>query len=317
MNTPDISIVVPVYQAEKYLEKCICSILSQSYENWELLLIDDGSTDRSVDMCDLYAKADSRIKVFHKTNGGVSSARQMGLDNVNGTYIIHIDPDDWIDSNMLECLYKKAKNDDSDMVICDYYWEKGSRYKIVNQMPLSLNAKDVLADLFRYLHGSVCNKLVKVETCRKYQVKFPTNINLYEDLIFNIELLKNPIKVSYVNNAFYHYVQNINTNSLTRRYTVETLQRDRNIGEYIVSIVDGYVSKELYSVYLNSIILQRAFFSGFFSSKEFRQYFFHKKKYILKATQINYILRFVIYISCIGLYRPIYRIIDFLRGIIS
>ena len=121
MSNISVSIIVPVYKAEAYLHRCVDSILAQTFTNWELLLIDDGSPDRSGAICDEYASKDARIRVFHKENGGVSSARQKGQDEAQGEYTIHADPDDWVEPTMLEELYKKAKEDDADMVICDYY----------------------------------------------------------------------------------------------------------------------------------------------------------------------------------------------------
>lgn len=114
---PKISIIVPVYKAEKYIHKCIDSILAQTFANFEILLINDGSPDKSGKICDEYAKKDKRVRVFHKENGGVSLARQLGNDNATGEYTIHADPDDWIEPNMLEELYAKAVEDDADMEI--------------------------------------------------------------------------------------------------------------------------------------------------------------------------------------------------------
>ena len=105
---PLVSIIVPVYNAEKTLNKCVDSILNQTFQDWELLLIDDGSTDRSGELCDEYANKDSRVRVFHKINEGVSSARNVGLDNAKGQWITFVDADDWIDKNMYQELYNTA-----------------------------------------------------------------------------------------------------------------------------------------------------------------------------------------------------------------
>ena len=107
MNSPKISIIVPVYNAEKYLHRCIDSILTQTFGDFELLLIDDGSTDKSGRICDDYVSKDHRIRIFHKQNGGVASARELGIIQAVGKYSIHVDADDWIESNMLEEMYKK------------------------------------------------------------------------------------------------------------------------------------------------------------------------------------------------------------------
>ena len=118
-----ISIIVPVYKAEKYLSECIDSIISQTYENFELILIDDGSPDNSGKICDEYAEKDKRIKVIHKENAGVSSARNIGLDNASGEYIAFIDSDDFVDKQYLEKLHCNLKHNDADISLCrlSYY----------------------------------------------------------------------------------------------------------------------------------------------------------------------------------------------------
>ena len=176
MNMPKISIIVPVYKAEKYLNRCVDSILAQTFTDWELLLIDDGSPDRSGEICDEYAKKDSRIRVIHKENGGVSSARQRGQDEACGEYTIHVDPDDWVEPTMLEELYQKAKDDNADMVICDYYTNESSLQNYIKQQPTKLDTNVVLYELFQQLHGSCCNKLVS-RACYSGKANFPKDIN--------------------------------------------------------------------------------------------------------------------------------------------
>lgn len=119
--TPKISIISPVYNAERYIVKCLDSILVQTFQDWELILVDDGSSDKSGVICDEYAARDSRVIVIHKENGGVGAARQTGLDAVTGEYVIHADPDDWVEPTMLQELYAKAVAEAADVVICDYY----------------------------------------------------------------------------------------------------------------------------------------------------------------------------------------------------
>ena len=126
---PAISVIVPVYNTEKYLDECIQSILNQSFTNFELLLIDDGSTDRSGAICDQYAAKDERVRVFHKENGGVSSARNVGLDEAKGEWIAFVDSDDYLLSNALDLI---TDLENEDFVICSY-----QRF-IENQNPLSV-----------------------------------------------------------------------------------------------------------------------------------------------------------------------------------
>lgn len=119
ITKPKISIIVPVYKAEPYLKKCIDSILNQTFKDFELILVDDGSPDRCGEICDEYALKDSRIKIIHKENGGQSSARNVGLDIAQGEYIGFVDSDDWIEPDMYKKLFKVLKNDNVDMAICN------------------------------------------------------------------------------------------------------------------------------------------------------------------------------------------------------
>lgn len=150
MKQPKVSIIVPVFNVEQYLHHCIGSIIAQTFTDWELLLIDDGSPDKSGDICDGYAKKDGRIRVVHKENGGVSSARQRGQDEAIGEYTIHVDPDDWVEPTMLEDLYRKAKDDNADMVICDYYTNEESLQKYIKQEPTKLDSIVVLGELLQW-----------------------------------------------------------------------------------------------------------------------------------------------------------------------
>ena len=121
MNTPKISVIVPVYNVEQYLPRCIDSILDQTFTDFELLLIDDGSKDKSGEICDNYAKKDSRIRVFHKENGGVSSARNLGLYNAKGKYIAFIDADDWVENEYLRIMYKHGEEECADIISSDFF----------------------------------------------------------------------------------------------------------------------------------------------------------------------------------------------------
>lgn len=216
---PIISIIVPVFNAEKYIYRCIDSLLSQTFTDFEIILIDDGSTDNSGNICDEYATKDKRIKVIHKENGGVASARQAGTDVACGEYIIHADPDDWVEPSMLEELLGKAEKTGADVTICDYYIrdDKGCRY--ICQEPPNLEADSVLCALFHRLHGSLCNKLVKRACYIKYNLRFIPGVNYCEDVLIWVQLLQHQeVKIAYLNKAFYYYYQG-NTESITHSLT--------------------------------------------------------------------------------------------------
>lgn len=212
---PQISIIVPVYKAEAYIHRCIDSLLAQTFHDFEVLLIDDGSPDMSGEICDEYAKKDNHIRVFHKQNGGVSSARQLGIDNALGMYVIHADPDDWVEPKMLEELYNKIKEDDSDVVICDYWEDDNNVRKYINQKPSSLENKILLNDILtQRIHGSCCNKLVK-RSCYDL-VKFPVGLNYSEDTYVILHIIHNGVKISYLPKAFYHYCLDTNPSSIMK-----------------------------------------------------------------------------------------------------
>ena len=118
---PKVSVIVAVYNVAPFLSKCIASLKNQTLKDFEVILVDDGSTDNSGEICDTCAREDNRFKVFHKTNGGVASTREFGVAKASGLYMIHADTDDWVEPTMLEELYDKAVDENADVVICDYY----------------------------------------------------------------------------------------------------------------------------------------------------------------------------------------------------
>lgn len=209
-----VSVIVPVFGAESYLRRCLGSIVCQTFSDWEAILVDDGSVDGSGRICDEYAGLDSRFKVFHKENGGVSSAREAGLAAAAGEYVIHMDPDDWIEPGMLYDLFEEATRSGSDMVICDFIeeWEWGKM--VQRQAPYNLDHESVLRELYSHLHGSCCNKLVRRSLFQEYDIHFPAGMNFCEDLYVNTALLKHDIKVSYLPKAFYHYDHTTNPSSI-------------------------------------------------------------------------------------------------------
>lgn len=230
--TPKISIIVPVYKAEKYIRRCLDSILYQTYEDFEVILVDDGSPDKSGEICDEYAQKEKRIRVIHKVNGGVASARQCGIDNVRGVYTMHIDPDDWIEHNTLERMYSKIIETDSDLLIADYYINSKDKEIYEKETISNLNNEAILKGI---LYGNNCclwNKLIKTDIYKKNKINFIKDIDYGEDFLFLIQVLQTKrLKITYLQEAFYHYDIYINNNSLTRK-------KDKNIS----NIADKYIS---------------------------------------------------------------------------
>ena len=241
MVNPKISVIVPVYKAEAYLHRCIDSILAQTFKDFELLLIDDGSPDRSGEICDEYARKDCRVKVYHKSNGGVSSARQYGLDNAIGEYVIHADPDDWIDADMYEKMYNVAVENNADMVICDFQFESPKSRISIYQNFQHLDNISVLKKIYQYMYGSCWNKFIKRSCLTLYNIHFPLDLFYGEDLFVNTCLLSFPIKIEYVPSAFYHYDQVLNNNSLVRRPLCILLQQSKLLYELLKKNISSTV----------------------------------------------------------------------------
>lgn len=204
-----VSVIVPVYQAEKYIDICVESILSQTYQNLEVILVDDGSNDSSVVKCDYFCKADSRVKVIHKKNGGVASARNTGLEAATGEYIMFVDSDDWIEEDMIGELLTIAKREDADVVECDFVQCKDGRS---NRKPYDSNIYSLenKEEIFfhSFVHGvpylyKVCwGKLIRKELCKN--ASFP-NRTVAEDSAFCDQILMQCKRVVKTYNQYYNY----------------------------------------------------------------------------------------------------------------
>lgn len=302
MDNPKISIIIPVYNAESYIDRCLDSIANQTFCDYEVILVDDGSLDRSGDVCEEYAKHDTRIKVYHKENEGVSKTRQFGLEHSRGEYVIHIDPDDWVESSMLEGLYDKAIKENVDMVICDFFMnEKKESY--IKQEPKELSASSVLNELFINLHGSCCNKLVRRSCFEKYSISFPSTFNLYEDLYVNACLLCNDIKIAYLNKAYYHYMISVSDTSVTKRIDKKSLEEDREfVRSMCLLLEDKYKTKELFLRSLSYSIILKAYKSKAYTTSEFVEEFRPYRRFIFSSRNGNFIAKCVCFLSCLGLY---------------
>ena len=265
MESPKVSVIIPVYKAETTIRKCLDSFLAQTLKEWEAILVDDGSPDSCGQICDEYAASDCRFQVIHQQNAGVSTARQAGLEAVSGEYVIHADPDDLVEPMMLEELYKKAKADDADMVICDFIVDIGDKSYYRLQCPSSLDSSVVLHNMFDYtIHGSCCNKLIRWKCIKQYGAFFPAGINYCEDVCFNVQLLKHNINISYLNKAFYHYIQY--PTSLTNAYTRDTFETQKKY----VSFLSKELTEDSFPVIRSKELVKKiAFRNALLTDKEF------------------------------------------------
>lgn len=221
MNNPLISVIVPIYNAEKYLNKCVESLLNQTLKQIEIILIDDGSTDKSPVICDEYAKKDNRIKVIHQSNGGVSFARNEGLKIASGKFITFLDSDDYIEPNTYEVAYNTAVENYSECVVWGYFCDfVDENEKIVNQtivIPYAKQRELKQRDTNLNLSGYLWNKLYSKKLLDELNLFFDENITLYEDLLFNTKYMLKANKSVYISKAFTHYMQR-NILSLGKKY---------------------------------------------------------------------------------------------------
>jgi glycosyltransferase involved in cell wall biosynthesis len=217
LNPPLVSIIVVLYNAEKTLGRTLDSILQQDYQALEVLLIDDGSTDDSAALCEEYARKDSRFRVFHQENGGVSIARQKALDAARGTYLTHIDADDWVEPDMIGKMVEAIDAEEADILLADYYEVFDNMTRRCRQNPgADRTAPVLLRRLLNFdLMGFCCTKLYRTELCRKVRY-VPDNLRFREDELFNARLMLYSPRVTYLPEAFYYYDKTGSPLSLSR-----------------------------------------------------------------------------------------------------
>lgn len=217
--SPHVSIIVPVYNASATLCRCIDSILSQTYTDFELLLINDGSKDCSGVICDEYAVKDSRVQVFHKENGGVSSARNVGLDNAKGKWIAFVDSDDWISDCYLENLYKHTSTD-LDLIVSfpTYIYNDGSsktpKYK--EKRVCEHNFEEIFVEHSMHQNTSPWCKLFRKQLIEENKIRFCEEMHIGEDLLFLYNFMLASIRIYISSGTYYMYSYDIAT-SLTKR----------------------------------------------------------------------------------------------------
>lgn len=233
-----ISVIVPVYNVEKYLEKCIKSIINQTYHNLEIILVNDGSKDNSGKICDFWEEKDPRIKVIHKENGGLSDARNTGMKIAKGEYIGFVDSDDYINSNFYEILMMNINRYKADISTCSI--RKFSEEEVLDES-LSLNEKvytfiteEALSDLIdeNILNQTVWNKLYKREVINNIYFEFG---KIHEDVFWTYQVFGNAKKVVFVNQELYYYLQRLGSimNSKFSKARIDALEAKANRVKYM------------------------------------------------------------------------------------
>ena len=208
---PLVSIIIPVYQVEKYLDKCIVSVINQTYNNLEIILVDDGSPDNCPAICDQWQTKDPRIKVIHQENGGLSHARNEGLKIATGEFIGFVDSDDWIEPKMYETLLTALLESDADIAICNYQSEHEDSQVIIQKTKLPVintytaeAALELLLSEKAFIHNFVWNKLFRKHLLEN--LPFPEG-KLYEDIAWTPKIIGEAKKIITIDLPFYHYLR--------------------------------------------------------------------------------------------------------------
>ncbi len=234
---PQISVIVPVYNVEKYLKRCVDSILKQTFFDFELILVDDGSNDKSGEICDQLAEKEDRIKVFHKENGGVSSARNMGIDNAAGNYIMFVDSDDYIKENMIEALWRLME-EQNDLAVSSIEMIESGRHKKYYLKEKKYNSASLLEEYCEEEIPQIClcgpcGKLYKKSIIDKN--RFDLELRIGEDTYFNMEYIKSCQSIATTGEIYYYYMRE-NTESLFSKFRPYYYDNTRAVYEHTLKV---------------------------------------------------------------------------------
>ena len=237
-----VSVIVPIYNVEKYLPKCLDSLINQTLDDIEIILVNDGSTDNSGNIAKEYkAKYNDKFIYLEKENGGLSDARNFGIPYAKGEYIAFLDSDDYIEEDAYEKMYEKVKKEDADYIECDFIWEYPNK-QIIDKRIEYIDKKDMVAKV----RDVAWNKLIKRELIIKNNITFPKGLR-YEDIEFTYKLIPFLQKVSYIDKPFVHYVQ--------RNNSIANVQNEKTADIFIIldNVEKYYKEKNLYDEYKEQI----------------------------------------------------------------
>lgn len=223
---PKVSIVIPVYNGEKYIDDCMKCMKNQTYQQIEIILVDDGSSDRSGAICDEYAKTDARIRVLHQKNGGLSSARNLGVQNATGKYVLFVDVDDTVESNVVQDNVELAEQHQADVVMFGFWYYDVDKKKLIpNEMEQSFvgNAEEyfhsfLIPTIDHEVFNAPWNKLIRLNLLRERGLQFDTGYPIYEDIIFAPRLFMAADQIVVNRNLYYKYYVRSSGSLITRFY---------------------------------------------------------------------------------------------------
>ena len=274
-----VSVIVPFYNVENYIEKCLETLVHQTLENIEIILVNDGSTDRSINVVKKFLEQyPDKITYLEKENGGLSDARNYAIPYAKGEYIAFLDSDDYVEKTMYKDMYELAKKEDSDMVECNFYWEYPDKKK--EDIGVAYNGKKEMLEKVRVV---AWNKLIKKEVLEKSKVTFPKGYR-YEDVEFTYKLIPYLDKVSFLKKSCVHYIQ--------REGSISNNQNERNkeIFDVLEHVIDFYKGNDLYDEYkdeLEYIYVRYAFCSSLLRIIKIRDEFVQRKLLDLTWEKVN------------------------------
>jgi len=288
-DIPLISVIVPIYNSEKYLERCIDSICSQTYTNLEVILVNDGSTDSSLSICQKFASIDSRVLINDIPNGGVSNARNTGIKSANGTYIQFLDSDDYMLDNYIQVLYDLLIYNQADMVVCSIkvldnnlteldYWDAENHV-----LDFAKPDSDVVFNLFdRFLVFGPVNKLFKSAILKNEGILYDTAISYGEDMLLNLEYLQCINKIVFTNEVYWPYVQD-NVNSLSNKRRDDKIDIVKLLHGSIENFLDKIKCKEKrFEKLLNQRMFDYCYNESFAIARDNTVSFFSKRSLLKK-----------------------------------
>lgn len=239
---PKVSVIVPVYNVENYIEKCLNTLVNQTIQDIEIIIVNDGSKDNSEDIIKKFIEEyPDKIVYLEKENGGLSDARNFGIPYAKGEYIAFLDSDDYVENYMYQEMYELAKKENSDMVECDFIWEYPNKSRV--DTGEIYNGKNEMAEKVRVV---AWNKLIKREILEKTKIQFPKGYR-YEDLEFTYKLIPYLEKVSFLKKPCIHYVQRNNSISNTQN------ERTKEIFDILDHVIDYYKEKGIYEQYCTEL----------------------------------------------------------------
>lgn len=259
-----VSIIIPIYNAEEHLAKCVDSVLGQTEKNIEIILVDDGSKDNSLEICNAYAKQDKRIRVIHQENAGASAARNKGILLARGEYIGFVDSDDWIDCEMYKSMLNEAHKTDADVVMCDartVYDDGKTQADTITQLPGNriLKKSDFTPSLLLEMAGSACRCIYKNNRYNDKRQKhnallFPLSVKFSEDRIFNLYAFGQANKVAYIKEVFYN--RYMNNKSAVHRFHEDYFEAYKKAADSIKQAIHyaWQNNDELQRAYLGQLI---------------------------------------------------------------